>query len=828
MAYLLSPGVLATEKDYSLTVPAVSTTTGATVISSEWGRCEEIVSLFSENDILSKFYKPTVHPTNHLQSTYLDFFTMSNFFVYGNNLKVVRLVGENARNANVTLTGTTQSNVADLIIKNIKTYESRRNSGLLSDVVFAAKYPSELGNSIAVSFCDKYSFVHWDFKTSFDYPPGDGEFSMVVIDTGSKWTTDAYLNVLEKFDGLSFVPGDRNYDGSSKYYKSAINNASKYVWVGEKDISTAVQGLEIIHAVTISDYSLSLTKALITASTRSATFTPTGGNVSTILSNLYSVSGSDLIVKPEVVTGNGSIIFSQSLSSDYTIAANLLDDGGDPTPAAIPVVITTTNIDILVGDTYVVTFLGDTQSVPETLIASDYVVDVTANTITIDAGRLTEAGVVTVVVTRAETLAVTSANYEVLLGISNLASYQNIDVSYTRQVSGIRRTLKSTDFTRNNSSNKIVINPGIITNVTAGGNNIIIKLSKDPNPQKVNGHYTEANTNNPFSYMKLAGGVSDNNIGELNDNNLANVCDGYWLFRNSNTVDVSLILMGQYCNPAIINWVISNIAEVRQDCVVFYSPTLNCVLDNPGKELEDVISHKNAVNYDSSYAVADSGWKYQYDRYNDQFHWLPLNPDIAGLCARTDYTNDPWWSPAGFNRGKIANVIKLAWNPGSDYGAVALSGTGISGERDDLYQYSINPVVSFPGEGTVLFGDKTSTLKPSAFSRINVRRLFIVLKKAISKASKYFLFEFNDSMSREIFKLTMSPFFRDVEARRGIQKGGWRIICDEQNNTPEVIDRNEFRSSFLIKPNKSINFIYLDFVAMKSDSSMSFSEIQGL
>lgn len=826
MAYLLSPGVLAIEKDYSLVVPAVSTTTGATVISSEWGRCEEVVSLFSENDIIKRFYKPTVHPSDSKQSTYLDFFTMSNFFVYGNNLKVVRLVGDNARNANVTLTGTTQSNVNDLIIKNLKSFESRRNSGLLSDVLFAAKYPSELGNSIAVSFADKYSFPHWDFKSGFDYPPGDGEFSMVVIDTGNKWNPDAYLNVLEKFSGLSFVPGARKYDGSSKYYKSAINNGSEYIWVGEKDISAGVTGKGISHPVTISDYSIATVKALITGSTRTLTYTPSGGSVSSVINSLWSISGTNLILKPEVVTAtSGNAILTQTKEYDFTILEADLENLG--TPIAV-VVDTTSQIDVITGDTFVVTFMGDTASSAVVIDPSDYVVDLTADTFTIAAGTLTEGGVITIAVSRSDTLAVTGLVYEITLANTTLSEYQNIDVTYDRQVVGIHKVLKSTDFTRNNTLNKIVINPGIITTVIGGANTVTVKLSKDPNPQKVNGVYTTANVNNPYSYLKLAGGVSDNNIGQLNDDNTANVCNGFWLFRNSNSIDISLIMMGQYNNPAIVNWVISNVVEIRQDCVLFYSPNLDCVLDNPGKELEDVINHKNAVNYDSNYAVMDSGWKYQYDRYNDQFHWLPLNPDIAGLCARTDYTNDPWWSPAGFNRGKIANVIKLAWNPGSEYGAVALSGTGISGERDDLYQASINPVVTFPGEGTILFGDKTTTLKPSAFSRINVRRLFIVLKKAISKASKYFLFEFNDEMTRQIFILTMSPFLRDVEARRGIQKGGWKIICDEQVNTPEVIDRNEFKAVFLIKPNKSINFIYLTLAAVRSDSSMTFSEIEGL
>ncbi len=180
MAYLLSPGVLSTERDETLDVPSVSTTTAATVIASEWGRCEEVVSVFSEADILRKFYKPTIHPSDATQSTYQDFFTMANFLTYGNNLKAVRLVGDNARNANATLVDGTVGNVNSLIIKNDKTFESRRNSGVLADIAFAAKYPSELGNSLKISMADKYAFPHWDFKTNFDYPPGDNEFQKMA------------------------------------------------------------------------------------------------------------------------------------------------------------------------------------------------------------------------------------------------------------------------------------------------------------------------------------------------------------------------------------------------------------------------------------------------------------------------------------------------------------------------------------------------------------------------------------------------------------------------------------------------------------------------
>jgi phage tail sheath protein FI len=206
----------------------------------------------------------------------------------------------------------------------------------------------------------------------------------------------------------------------------------------------------------------------------------------------------------------------------------------------------------------------------------------------------------------------------------------------------------------------------------------------------------------------------------------------------------------------------------------------------------------------------DSGYKYQYDKYNDKFRWVPLNGDIAGLCVRTDDTRDPWWSPAGYNRGIIKNVVKLAWNPKK-------------GERDVLYKAGVNPVITQSGQGTLLFGDKTLLAKPSAFDRINVRRLFIVLEKAIATAAKYSLFEFNDEFTRAQFRNLVEPFLRDVQGRRGIYD--FRVVCDTSNNTGEVIDRNEFVGDIYIKPAKSINFIQLNFVAVRT--GVEFEEIVG-
>jgi len=307
--------------------------------------------------------------------------------------------------------------------------------------------------------------------------------------------------------------------------------------------------------------------------------------------------------------------------------------------------------------------------------------------------------------------------------------------------------------------------------------------------------------------MPLSGGVDDLSA---TDGQLMNAWN---LYADDQAYDISLLPIGK-ASPTVANYVIA-LVESRKDCIAFISPedktTGEILISGPGQAsvTDDIIAYRNMLS-SSSYAVLDSGYKYQYDRYNDKYRWVPFNGDVAGLCARTDYTNDPWWSPGGLNRGQIKNCLKTATQlPKTD--------------RDDLYKAGINPCVMFPGEGTILFGDKTLLSKPSAFDRINVRRLFIVLEKAIATAAKYQLFEFNDGFTRAQFKNLVEPFLRDVQGRRGITD--FVVKCDDSNNTGEVIDRNEFVADIFIKPARSINFITLNFVAARS--GINFSEIGG-
>ena len=248
---------------------------------------------------------------------------------------------------------------------------------------------------------------------------------------------------------------------------------------------------------------------------------------------------------------------------------------------------------------------------------------------------------------------------------------------------------------------------------------------------------------------------------------------GYGLFANDELVDVSLILTSAHAT-AVGDYVIDNVAEIRKDAMIFISPQRSAVVNNEGSETTSIITTSDLNAYTrSSYAVYDSGWKYMYDKYNDRYVYVPLNGDVAGTCVVTDKADDPWFSPGGLNRGQIKNAIKLAWSPNK-------------AQRDTLYTKGVNPVISTPGSGIVLFGDKTMLDSPSAFNRINVRRLFIVLEKAIATAAKFQLFEFNDAFTRAQFVALVEPFLRDVQGRRGIFD--FRVVCDETNNTAQVID----------------------------------------
>jgi len=310
-----------------------------------------------------------------------------------------------------------------------------------------------------------------------------------------------------------------------------------------------------------------------------------------------------------------------------------------------------------------------------------------------------------------------------------------------------------------------------------------------------------ANASTTYGSATLTGGLEG--ADEVNAT-LATVAPGYDLFKDPADVDISLILQGRAIGVTLANYIIANICDVRKDCVLFVSPTYTA-----SATPQNVVDFAKTVTA-TTFAVIDSGYKYQYDKYADVYRWIPLNGDIAGICARTDDVRDPWFSPAGYNRGQVKNVVKLKLN-------------ATKAQRDLLYKHNVNPVITQPGQGTVLFGDKTNAGAASAFDRINVRRLFIVLEKAIGVAAKSTLFEFNDEFTRAQFKNLVEPFLRDVQGRRGIYD--FRVVVDATNNTAAVVDANQFIGDIYIKPARSINFIQLNFVAVRS--GVEFTEVVG-
>lgn len=315
---------------------------------------------------------------------------------------------------------------------------------------------------------------------------------------------------------------------------------------------------------------------------------------------------------------------------------------------------------------------------------------------------------------------------------------------------------------------------------------------------------------NQIAYLDMAGGTNGSS-----ESNIAfgNTAMAYDLFKNSEQYDIAFVLQGKALGDSnLANYILSNIVEYRKDCILFISPDRsdilsgNNVLASRNTIVSNIIDFRDAIQ-SSSYWFMDSGYKYRYDKYNNKFRWVPLNGDVAGLAARVD----PWESPAGYKRGNIKNVVKLAFNPNK-------------AERDRLYGKDVNSVISQSGQGTILFGDKTGLGRSSAFDRINVRRLFIVVEKAIATVSASLLFDFNDEFTQTEFRNMTEPFLRDIKGRRGITD--FRVVSDSRVNTPDVIDRNTFRANIFIKPARTINYIELTFIATRT--GISFEELVGL
>ena len=868
MAFQVSPGINVSEIDLTTTVPALATTVGGFGGVFRWGPVGKFVLVDSENTLANRFGKPT-------SDNYETFYTAANFLSYGNALYVSRAANTTgfSNTATVTLssnttlatsngaalgltvgnrvqgdgipddtfvtavsnTTTTISRAAttstsaalsffantttlsayagdtaavvasNVVVRNSEEFENKgAANATFTGTEFVARYPGALGNSLKVSMCDsdrQYAeTITFETNTSYGsttanaYALADLTSANVSISVGSNtanvvfvWSGDDFADRVAN-SGIARAVGSNGV--SANFISLATANTlftnGDAVWYAKGTSSTAnsIQGLS------------EGTSYFITgANTTGFTLSLTDGGANVAISN---------------GAANSVVYFTKQSATDLGL-----------TLAQARLAVTAVKDKISVGDYIEVgnTTIGKqnmkvasegAQADDGTNIYFNIVFDSTWNKSTnFSANSLTRQWEYFNTVDSAPGVsqAMTNAGLSTKDEVSVVVVDEDGLISGTPgQVLEIYQNLsRATDAKKEDGT----------TNYYKTAINDFsrwIWATNDRSGAASNTLSTVANSTNTTTYTKSfvrgTDGATESTV------SMAAVGAAYDLFADASTVDVSLILQGKAIGTSdvqLANYLIDNIAEVRKDCVVFVSPAYSDVvgITTENAQAQNIVDFRNLLR-NTSYAFLDSGYKYQYDKYADVYRYIPLNGDIAGITARSDSLKDPWFSPAGFTRGQIKNLVKLAFSPGKT-------------ERDLLYKNDVNPIVTFPGQGTVLYGDKTLLGRASAFDRINVRRLFIVLEKAIATASNSTLFEFNDDFTRSQFVNLVEPYLRDVQGRRGIFD--FRVVCDETNNTAEVIDSNRFVGDIYIKPAKSINFIQLNFVAVRS--GVEFNEIAG-
>ena len=768
MPFQVSPGVNVSEIDLTTVVPAVSTTEGGIAGAFRWGPVNERANMSSEIELVKTFGKPS-------DDNFETFHVASSFLAYGNQLYVVRAADANAYNAYANTTAAT-----DLQVKNLDDYLTK-TTGASQGAIYRAKYPGSIGNSLKVSICDSANAYQSNVMSSVSNANNTLSFAVSVgANTGTLTATQASQNVVT----ITVSAGGSGYNNADVIVLS--NGASN---TGNCTITTnSTGGITSVTVVGGGQFpNTSVIRLQVANSTAGAN--STNGNTS---------------------AGSGAT-FTVTLGS--TAAANSLAN----TELNTQLDLLTVGDRLKVGSQYLkVTAIGATSGVSNGVVRS-----------TINFEDLyTGSAAVSKSTNSTSTEAVT--RYWEFFDQVDKAPGTSVYVSERGGSSdelhviiadedglfaGVKNTVlekfealsRATDAKREGASiyYKDVINNGsefvwwFKDNGSAASNTAVNMSSSDVNAKPTT--------------KSFAGGADGGGEANIAFTYLASAYDK---FASAEEVDISLLLTGKArggtYGEQLANYLVDNVAEVRKDCVVFASPERGDIVGvQAGTQADNIVEFRNALR-STSYGVLDSGYKYTYDRYNDVYRFVPLNGDTAGLCVRTDNIRDPWFSPAGFNRGQIKNIVKLAYNPDK-------------ADRDTLYKAGVNPVVTFPGQGTLLFGDKTLLAKPSAFDRINVRRLFIVLEKAIATAAKFTLFEFNDDFTRAQFRNLVEPYLREIQGRRGIYD--FKVVCDTTNNTPEVIDSNQFIGDIYIKPARSINFIQLNFVAVRT--GVEFSEVVG-
>jgi len=773
MAFQVSPGINVSEIDLTTTIPSLATTVGAFGGVFRWGPVGKFILVDSENTLAARYGKPT-------SDNYETFFTAANFLAYGNALYVSRAAVTTGFSNTVASTAVNlQSNSTVVLTGN--------NHGVSAgQAVFGAGIPD--GTFVSTVTANSTALA-------------------VVLTKDATTSTDAQLNffantlalnavansgVIELADCIVKNADDFEDKGPANATFASTQFVARYPGDLGNSLRVSVCDSANQYSRTINPFSNSSVGG--TASTYRLDQLAAAGisvTVNSAVANVFLTwdSGASTLTYAETKTAANTVLQSLSVG-DYIELGNTTTGTQTLKIKSLPAV---TSDDASTQAYFAITF-EDTWN-----RASNF----TANTITRKWEFFNTVPV-----------APGTSQYLSDRGLTTVDQVSVVVVDEDGKFSGTPGTVlevyenlsRATDAIGEDGTTafyKTVVND----------NSRYVWATNDRSEAATTtaASLSNSTTSLPYSKSFIGGrdGVTESST------TVAALASAYDLFADASSVDVSLIMTGKSVGASngaqLANYLIDNIADVRKDCVVFVSPQKEDVVGSAveGSQASNIVTFRQSVR-NSSYAFIDSGYKYQYDKYNDVYRYVPLNGDIAGLTARSDDLRDPWFSPAGYNRGQIKNLVKLAYSPSKT-------------DRDLLYKNDINPVITQPGQGTVLFGDKTALGRPSAFDRINVRRLFIVLEKTIATAANQMLFEFNDEFTRAQFLNLIEPFLRDVQGRRGITD--FRVVCDETNNTPDVVDTNRFVGDIYIKPAKSINFIQLNFVAVRS--GVEFNEVVG-
>ena len=824
MVSLVSPGVLVKEIDLTTIVPSVSTTEGAIGGVFRWGPVGQRVLIDSETSLVTRFGKPTnLNPET--------FFTAASFLSYGNRLYISRAANTTGVSPQVTCTVQAGNSTVVLSAGNTST-------------LYAGYTAIGSSNSGVLTGATIQSIVN---STAFTLASGSQALANTTSDVVqfiSNTAFTAFANTLAVVNiETLIVENDTDFTHKDGTFDPNVQFVAKYPGAIGNSIRVSVCGNSTGYSSVINLQSYALGAYIpITVNSNTATVAIYGSNAAVVSANVLQFK-QDLNVTDRIEVGNtliGTEYLKITAIGDATVYGTTSANITLTTAVGNNIVIANTTTGLVNGMLVVTTnaFSGSKPYITNVINSTAFATSLqaTANTLS-DAATVYPIAVLTISFEEPYKLGSNLVYQASNTQTQSLTRYWEFFNLVDTAPGQSEYVINFGNSAINSDEMHVVVvdDGGAFTGVPGEILEVYRAVSRATDAKTVDGgaNYWRTVINDMSQYIYAVNDISgaasatalnltdstldDVSLTLMNGNDgqdetniaLGCVLNAYDMFKSKEEVDISLVLQGKARSFVLANYLIDNIAEPRMDCIVLASPQKGDVVNNVGNEADAVVLFRNNLR-SSSYGVLDSGYKYMYDRYNDIYRWIPLNGDTAGLCVRTDYTNDAWWSPAGFNRGQINNIVKLAFNP-------------MQADRDTLYKAGINPVVTFPGQGTILYGDKTLLSKPSAFDRINVRRLFIVLEKAISKAAQYTLFEFNDAFTQAQFKNLVVPYLRDIQGRRGITD--FLVVCDGTNNTPEIIDRNEFVGDIYIKPARSINFITLNFVAVRT--GVAFSEVVG-